>query len=278
MIPGNFLLKRACALGFFLLIAVGLCGGSVAAELPLATRSWTVDGTQRTALVHIPPNALPSPCPVLFAFHGHGGSMGQAAWNFGYHRLWPEAIVVYMQGLPTPSKLVDPKGLKPGWQNHTGDQADRDLHFFDAVLASLRKEFKVDEHRIFAAGHSNGGMFTYLLWASRGNELAAIAPSAAFAPPWAVRLVTPKPVFHLGGRQDQLVRFAWQERTMNAIRLLNGCSATGVPWAKSGTLECTMYSSRKSAPFVSGIHDGDHKFPAEAPELIVRFFKEQPMK
>ena len=107
--------------------------------------------------------------------------MKYAANKFAYHKHWPEAIVVYMQGLNTPGTLTDPQGKLPGWQKTFGDQGDRDLKFFDAVLATLKKDYKVDEKRIYATGHSNGGGFTYLLWAARGDVFAAVAPCAAAA-------------------------------------------------------------------------------------------------
>ena len=97
------------------------------------------------------------------------------------HELWPEAVVVYMQGLSTPGRLTDPEGKKPGWQSAAGDQGDRDLKFFDALLATLKQEYKIDERRIYSTGHSNGGGFTYLLWSARPNMFAAVAPSAAVA-------------------------------------------------------------------------------------------------
>jgi hypothetical protein len=56
----------------------------------------------------------------------HGGSMLNAARTLGYHTRWPEAIVVYMQGLNTPGRLTDPEGRQPGWQHAVGDQGDRD--------------------------------------------------------------------------------------------------------------------------------------------------------
>ena len=68
----------------------------------LTRHEVTVDGTVREALIAIPPNAKTSPSPLVFAFHGHGGNMANAARMYHIHTLWPEAIVVYPQGLNTP--------------------------------------------------------------------------------------------------------------------------------------------------------------------------------
>jgi polyhydroxybutyrate depolymerase len=244
----------------------------------LTRREWTVGETAREALFHVPMTAKSEPAPVVFAFHGHGGTMQRAAAMFHYHDVWPEAIVVYMQGLNTPGRLTDPEGKKPGWQNTPGSQGDRDLKFFDAVLASLKADYKVDDSRIYATGHSNGGGFTYLLWRTRGDVFAAIAPSAASGPgaEWAKRLadLKPKPVLHLAGEKDALVKYEWQQVTMETLRKLNGCEPTGSEWAKW----CTLYPSKTGTPVITLIHPGAHNFPPEASALFVKFFKEHAKK
>ena len=259
---------------WFLLLAlfVGLARAEATAP-GLVERSWTIDGVVRKALVRVPTGGAETGAPVVFAFHGHGGGMTQASRSFGVHTLWPEAVVVYMQGLPT-SGMTDPEGKQPGWQKAPGDYADRDLKFFDAVFASLKQDTKVDTRRVFSMGHSNGGQFTYLLWATRGELFAAMAPSAA-APGlgWYERL-KPKPALHVAGTNDELVKFIVQERAMKVVRKLNGCAAEGEAWAKSGPVAGTRYASPTGTPFVSLIYPGTHKYPAEAPALIVRFFQE----
>ncbi len=248
-----------------------------AAEPALVEKEWTVDGVARKALVHAPTTTRTEPAPVVFAFHGHGGTMGHAARTMAYHVQWPEAIVVYMQGLNTPGKLTDPEGKRPGWQPGQGDQDDRDLKFFDAVFKSLKTDFKVDESRVYATGHSNGGSFTYLLWATRGDVFAAMAPSAA-VPGREIRNLKAKPALHVAGENDPLVKWEWQKLTMDALRKLNGCDSQGSEWASSGTLKGTLYSSSGGTPVVTLISPGDHKFPNEAPALIVKFFKEHAKK
>ena len=257
----------------FVLMGPGI---SWAAE-PLQEKEWTVDGVVRQGLVHNPALHRKSPTPIVFAFHGHGGTMQHAARTMSYHTHWPEAIVVYLQGLNTPGKLTDPQGKRPGWQHSKGDQDDRDLKFFDVVLASLKKDHQVDESRIYCTGHSNGGSFTYLLWSARGDVFAAVAPSAAI-PGKELTNLKPKPVLHVAGESDPLVKWDWQKRTIDALRLSNGCDATGMPWDKDGELIGTIYPSKSQTPLVTLISPGGHAFPSEAPRLITKFFKQHAKK
>ena len=250
----------------FALLALLAVGRAAAGDLE--HRTWMVDGVQREALVSIPSGQPPKDAlPVVFAFHGHGGSMAQASRSFPIHQVWPAALVVYPQGLPTPSALVDAEGKKAGWQGTSGEQGDRDLKFFDAMLASLRKDHRIDEHRIYSTGHSNGGLFTYLLWAERGDVFAAFAPSAALLKGGVMKL-TPKPVLHIGSPQDTLVKFAWQERMIDYVLKLNGCGPR-----QADATGYTSYPSTKGAEVATYLHDGGHKYPAAAPELIVKFFQ-----
>ncbi len=276
-------LRALCLLTVGLFIAFNLRAADA-----LARREWKVDGVVREALVHVPSDAKKNSAPVVFAFHGHGGSMNNAARMFHIETLWPEAIVVYMQGLNTPGRLTDPEGKKPGWQQGIGDQNDRDLKFFDAVLASLKNDYKLDAKRIYSTGHSNGGSFTYLLWEARGELFAAFAPSASlsrslvqpkgFGPAdvsekpanAAKRMFLPKPVLHVAGENDPLVKFEWQKMMIEAVRKLNQCG-DGKPWEKEK--QCMLYESKVGAPVVTFIHPGTHKYPDEAPAIIVKFFK-----
>ena len=259
------ILLRAVRRAFLSLIFIG---GLAQAEPE--RRTWQVDGVEREALVAVPsvPPAGETPAPLVFVFHGHGGTMHHAARTFSLHTRWPEAVCVYMQGLPTVGRLTDPEGKKSGWQPQAGAGGDRDLKFFDAVLATLNKEQKIDPKRIYATGHSNGGAFTYLLWGQRGDVFAAMAPSAAVAV-GQLKDMKPKPVLHLAGKNDPLVRFAWQEITMAALRRLNEC---GSGESMNGNL--TRYPSTAGCPVFTWIHGGGHEFSAAAAAEIARFFKE----
>jgi polyhydroxybutyrate depolymerase len=229
---------------------------------------WTVGDTVREAMVYIPSTAKTQSTPVIFVFHGHGGNMQNMFRSRGFEQLWPEAIIVSPQGLNTPGQLTDPDGKLPGWQKAPGDLGDRDLHFFDAMLNTLRKDFKVDDKRIYATGHSNGGGFTYLLWAVRGDVFAAVAPSAAVAGRIA-GLLKPKPALHIMGQKDPLVKPEWQKAMCDKILQINGCSSSGQSYAPNATL----YPSATGTPVVLYVHPGGHVYPPEANAVVIKFFK-----
>lgn len=241
--------------------------GTLEAE-DLEHHTWNVDGVTREALVSLPENPVrEGGLPVVFAFHGHTGTMRQASRSFPIHELWPEAIVIYPQGLPTPSALVDPEGKFSGWQGMAGAQGDRDLKFFDTMLADLREHQAIDPKRVYATGHSNGGLFTYLLWAERGDVFAAVAPSAALLNRGLLRL-EPKPVLHIGSPEDTLVKFEWQARMIDYVLKLNGCAPR-----RPEALGYTSYPSAKGAEVATFLHAGGHRYSSEASALIVQFFQ-----
>lgn len=257
-----------------------LCGSSLAvaqaeqsAGTQLRERELQVAGISRRYWWHHPPQgerAVDSPAlPVVLVFHGHGGNAQQVARSYRLHEHWPEAVVVYPQGIPTPGQLTDPEGRRNGWQARPGDQADRDLKFFDALLTDIAAHAVIDSRRVYATGHSNGGGFTYLLWSQRSAKLAAVAPSAAVGAGLRGSF-TPKPLLHLAGTNDPLVKFEWQELMLRNLKRVNRCEPTGTAW---GPL-ATHYASSEGTPIITYLHEGGHRFPSEAVPLIVRFFKE----
>jgi polyhydroxybutyrate depolymerase len=253
-----------------------------------ATHRWTMDGVERIASVYVPARAAGAGrVPLVFAFHGHGGTSAGYAAKVRLHDAWPEALVVYPQGLNTPGRLTDRAGKFPGWQAAPGEQQDRDLKFFDAMLESLSKDFPVDPDRVYITGHSNGGSFTYVLWqTARRERIAAFAPAASalsvlvknpddLAADAEKLKLPPRPVLHIAGRNDPLVKFEWQERTVTLLRRLNHTAGPGEAWAAN----CTRYPPEapdRGAAVIAWFHHGKHALPPRAGEVIVKFFKEYP--
>src|SRR5262249_22314037 len=151
-----------------------------------------------------------SGAPLLFVFHGHGGSAKGFAERLEIHRLWPEAVVVFMQGLTGVAGRTDPEGKQTGWQNNSGDLDDRDVKFTDAVLEKLQKDYKIDAKRVYAMGHSNGARFTNVLWKTRPEKFTAFCTVAGLAPVITAS-AKPKPLFVVAGESDQLVPIRSQQ-------------------------------------------------------------------
>ncbi len=237
-------------------------------------KTWTVDGLKRTALVRVPAG-VSGQLPVVFCWHGHGGRSAHSAGKWGYDKADTASILVFPQGLPTVSPLVDKEGRLPGWQTTVGGEGDRDVHLFDAILVDLKKGYPVDARRIFSMGHSNGAAFSYLLWQARPEVIAAVG-SVAGGLRADSKSLPPMPVIHVAGEKDPIVKFSWQQATFTAVRRFNSCAEEGKPWAKEGVLDATIYASSKGAPLVTAIHGGGHEYAKGSTELIVRFFTENP--
>lgn len=254
-------------IGLFLIL---LLAARLGAEPP-QLYTWVVDGVTREALVHVPANLPSDGAPLVFAFHGHGGSMTQASRSFLLHEKWPEAIIVYPQGLPTAGQLTDKAGAEAGWQGTAGAQGDRDLKFFDTMLKELCLRLAIDRRRIYATGHSNGGGFTYVLWTERGDVFAAFAPSSALLAR-GFQKFKPKPLLHIASPQDELVKFSWQQRQLDYVLKLDGCGAF-----KPGAMGYTSYASSTGNEVGVYLHAGGHRYPSDvAPGLIVKFFQAHP--
>ena len=243
----------------------------------LEKKTWNIGGVTREALVHPATGGSGQPA-VIIAFHGHGGSdLGFA--ERGFELSWPEAIVVYPQGLPTVSR-GDKGGSSTGWQhsvgevnNKTGD-ADQDLKFFDAMLSTFQKNYNANMSQIFVHGWSNGGEFVYdVLWSARGDKLAALSPAAATLGTTSGK--KPLPVIHVAGTSDQNMKFSNQQQSVQSVRTLDKCSSTGTAWATGANgLLGTHYSSSINDPVVSLQYNGGHSYPFTVPPYIVKFFKE----
>ena len=203
-------MKRAAVRGAFAAVGLLLCAHAAAAEQV----TWNVDGVTRQAIVYASASATDGRRPLIVAFHGRGDD----AQNYQFtliHRAWPEAVVVYFQGL-------DDRGLT-GWQTERGQNGNRDLRLVDVALPALRSKYSIDDDRVYATGFSNGAGFTYLLWAERPDVFAAYAPVAGRLRP-SVQPRKPRPVFHVAGTADPQVTFADQKAAIVTAVQVNGSS------------------------------------------------------
>lgn len=226
---------------------------------------FRIEGVSRRAAV-VEPEGNSGPMPLILVFHGHGGNIRTTLRQFNIHSLWPQALIVYPEGLPAVG-INDPDGKKNGWQKNPGELGDRDLKFTDAILKQMRADYRIDNKRIYAMGHSNGARFTYVLWAERGETFAAY--NAACSPAGLlVQKMSPASAFIVAGKSDPIVPFASQKLTIESVAKLDRVREPGrdsgyFHFAEGpGGLELATY-----------VHPGGHSYPREAMSMAIEFFK-----
>ena len=177
-------------------------------DLQISTASGT-----RSYRLYVPSSYSPAtPMPVLLVYHGNGDT----AVNF-YQFLqlgqWAEGSGFIAAALYGPPRNI--MGYQLAWDAFTSAGSNPDLEFTEAVLADLRAQYTVDDDRIWALGHSQGGFFTLYAGLVRANTFAAIAIQAAAAPQGGALIqgaARPTPVWLAIGTQDGLLGAARSTR------------------------------------------------------------------
>jgi polyhydroxybutyrate depolymerase len=231
--------------------------------------TFTIDGVDRHAIVY-PSSKAPTTAgaPIVFVFHGHGGTARNIAGRLRIHELWPEAVVAYMEGIPGVAGITDPEGKRNGWQKSPGEVDDRDIRFFDAALERLHKRYKTDPNRVYVLGHSNGGRFVNVLWNTRSDKLAALC-SVAGPGGRLIETAAPQPIYIIAGEKDPIVPFQSQQFSIALARKL----------LKADAAKAKVNGFERTEPGVNGvelvtyIHPGGHEFPVEALPRVINFFQ-----
>jgi len=97
-----------------------------------------------------------------------------------------------------------------------------------AVLAMIKKEFKVDENRTYLMGHSMGGAGTIYLgvkyasiWAAIGAEAPATAPAGMTPATYSLEPAKKVPMIIVQGDMDTLVPVAGTRLWIEQMKSLN---------------------------------------------------------
>ncbi|MBK8234651.1 MAG: hypothetical protein IPK74_03745 [Deltaproteobacteria bacterium] len=226
-----------------------------------------VAGAPRHLLLEVGDEVRSTP-PVVFAWHGFGDSPWSAKASLASEPGWRDAIIVAPQGGP---RTFDQFGPKPraGWQVHAGELGDRDLAFFDAIVAELARLDCLDRSRVYSTGFSNGGFFTNVLACHRSEVLAAVAPAGGGGPfetcdgPRIPTLIT-------HGRKDGVVPFAMAETSLTRWAARNGCSAK----PKAPTQGCSVVPGCDAdAPVEMCALAIDHVWPEGQSRRVTEFLR-----
>lgn len=137
----------------------------------------TVDGTERTYLIHLPETeTLIHNLPLVFIFHGGGGTGKQIMKETGFNKISDKEIII----------VVYPNGMNKGWNDGRGEPIEKtkydDVKFISKLIDTIYKQYKIDTNSIFSTGISNGGFFSFYLAYKLSNKFLAIAPVTANIP------------------------------------------------------------------------------------------------
>jgi polyhydroxybutyrate depolymerase len=232
-----------------------------------------VGATIREYLLVVPEGYDPStPMPVVFAWHGLGGTSELARLYFQIEAAADgRAIFVYPQGVP--QELV---GGQTGWDTTA---AGADVQFFDTMLEEVSQNLCVDPERVFSTGHSFGGYMTNALGCFRGSVLRAIGPVSG-GPPFGACEPETVAAWLAHGTGDQVVPFSQGESARDSLLGRNGCAETSTAVDPA---PCAAYDGcADGTPVVWCAHDETelqgHAWPRFAGAAIWAFFEGLPPK
>lgn len=165
-----------------------------------------VDGLTRTYTVNLPPNYYESSgFSLVIALHGGGGSGAQFESTC---KLTDKAnsagfIVVYPDGTGVINTWNAGRCCGSAMNNNVDD-----VKFISNLIDKLISTYKINPKKVYATGHSNGGMLCYRLACELSNKIAAIAPNAStMVVSTPCNAARPVPILHMHSKLDEHVPY-----------------------------------------------------------------------
>jgi len=153
-------------------------GAATSAHLRAGNHEFTVmhAGRTRNFIVHMPPRTS-GPMPVLVAFHGGGGNAAQFQRSSGIDAVSDREgfVVVYPNGTGALANRLLTFNAGDGCCGYARNNDVDDVGFAVAAVNDLAQRTPVDRRRVYATGHSNGGMMAHRVGAEASDFFAAIA-------------------------------------------------------------------------------------------------------
>jgi polyhydroxybutyrate depolymerase len=163
-----------------------------------------------------------TPAPLLLALHAAGNPNTQLQ------------RITQGSKLETDFVRAFPKSAGNAWVYNT------DIEKLNGVLAELLAEYCIDEHRIFATGHSSGAQMVVQMLCKGEQRFRAVAPVAASK--YCAELAS-IPVLYIQGQMDAQRGGGNGEDVVRVFRSGNGCGDASAPLASVAS--CTSSFDRK---------------------------------
>jgi polyhydroxybutyrate depolymerase len=236
-------------------------------------------GLTRTAYVHVPEHPPDQDLPLVLLFHGGQGETGHDGWSMAAR--WRDVR-------DTQVVMAFPNAIGTGERAWAGPDDDRDLRFVDDLVAKLDLEVGIDLERVYAAGFSNGSGFVWMLECSRADRFAGFAHvQQSIAEPVLARCSPSAHVPSLSIHGDADSKARWDgnaltvgiPRTFDFLLEHHGCDrAAGVEAALPGRTRTTWARClHVSAVELLRVHGGEHRWPEDGAEEILRFWRKHAM-
>lgn len=140
------------------------------------------DGLTRTYTLNLPPNYYEAgDFSLVIAMHGGGGNAGQfeTSCKLTQKANTAKFIVVYPDGVKSNGLLKSQTWNAGGCCDYARDHNINDVKFISELIDKLVTSYKINPKKVYATGHSNGGMMAYRLACELSGKIAAIAPNSS---------------------------------------------------------------------------------------------------
>jgi polyhydroxybutyrate depolymerase len=220
------------------------------------TLSLSVQGFERTVIVHVPKNFTNlSPTALVLNLHGSGSTALEQEKFTGMNRFSNEDgfIVAYPQALIPDGSGFDwnvPNASLVGGRAVPHNAAN-DVKFLTSLVAMLELKYCVNSKEVFAAGFSGGAREVSQLACSDSTVFAAIAPVSGLRLPKKCSTSRAMPVLTFHGSADPVDPFAghgqryWTYSVTNAAKewATHDQCTTHTTTTIASTVRLTTYSA-----------------------------------
>lgn len=263
------------------LAACGGGSGSPPAPEPAVRveRTLSVDGRLRSYTLVLPPGLAAqgtARVPLVIALHGGGGSAAQfeASSLLTTKAAAAGFAVMYPNGTSAGSGLNTWNG--GGCCGYAVANGVDDVAFIRQALIDATASHPLDAARVYATGHSNGGIMAYRLACELADRIAAIAPNAAAHMAEPCTPARPVPVLHLHSRLDTNVPitggqgsgvagvpFPALETTLSRWVAIDGCASPATVEVQAARYTHSTWSGCQGGAAVELYvsDDGGHAWP-----------------
>ena len=178
------------------------------------TRKTITSEGQKREYLQYAPSGLGSKRPLIISCHG----MNQSA-QYQWDALKDAKTLADKEKFV----IVLPEGINNGWDI----SGDRDINLIKDLIAQMKKDFDIDEKRVYLSGFSMGGMLTYHAMNKIPDVIAAFAPISGY-PMWGFTYTGKRaiPVIHHHGTGDDVCVYSNVQRNIDELVKKNKCSST----------------------------------------------------